>query len=113
MSEKNFALEVRDLCYTYGEGTPFRHGALKNVSFGIEKGKICAIIGHTGSGKSTLVQMLNGLLSPDFGDVLVDGVSVVEHKKSKKKNKSKKLPHFSAQLEKSLLIPEFSEFFRR
>ena len=87
MSETNFALEVRDLCYTYGEGTPFRHGALKNVSFGIEKGKICAIIGHTGSGKSTLVQMLNGLLSPDFGDVLVDGVSVVEHKKSKKKNK--------------------------
>lgn len=90
MSEKNYALEVKDLYYTYGEGTPFRHDALNDVSFGIEKGKICAIIGHTGSGKSTLVQMLNGLLSPDSGDVLVDGVSVVERKRSKKSKKSEK-----------------------
>ena len=90
MTEKNYALEVRDLCYTYGEGTPFRHDALNNVSFGVEKGKICAIIGHTGSGKSTLVQMLNGLLAPDSGDVLVDGVSVVERKRSKKSKKSEK-----------------------
>ena len=90
MTEKSYALEVRDLCYTYGEGTPFRHEALNNVSFGIEKGKICAIIGHTGSGKSTLVQMLNGLLAPDSGDVLVNGVSVVERKRSKKNKKSEK-----------------------
>lgn len=90
MTEKSYALEVRDLCYTYGEGTPFRHDALNNVSFGVEKGKICAIIGHTGSGKSTLVQMLNGLLAPDSGDVLVDGVSVVERKRSKKSKKSEK-----------------------
>lgn len=87
MTDKNYALEVRGLCYTYGEGTPFRHEALNDVSFGIEKGKICAIIGHTGSGKSTLVQMLNGLLSPDEGDVLVDGVSVVERKKRSKRDK--------------------------
>lgn len=90
MADKIYALEVKNLCYTYGEGTPFRHDALNDVSFGIEKGKICAIIGHTGSGKSTLVQMLNGLLSPDSGDVLVDGVSVVERKRSKKSKKSEK-----------------------
>ena len=90
MADKIYALEVKNLCYTYGEGTPFRHDALNDVSFGIEKGKICAIIGHTGSGKSTLVQMLNGLLSPDSGDVLVDGVSVVERKRSKKNKKSEK-----------------------
>jgi len=100
MSDKIYALEVRDLCYTYGEGTPFRHGALKNVSFGIEKGKICAIIGHTGSGKSTLVQMLNGLLAPDFGDVLVNGVSVVERgrAKAKKNKKSEKEKNFIKNL---------------
>jgi len=90
LADKIYALEVKNLCYTYGEGTPFRHDALNDVSFGIEKGKICAIIGHTGSGKSTLVQMLNGLLSPDSGDVLVDGVSVVERKRSKKNKKSEK-----------------------
>ena len=90
MADKIYALEVKNLCYTYGEGTPFRHDALNDVSFGIEKGKICAIIGHTGSGKSTLVQMLNGLLSPDSGDVLVNGVSVVERKRSKKSKKSEK-----------------------
>ena len=55
-------------------GTPYEQTALDNISLEIEKGEFLAIIGHTGSGKSTLVQHLNGLLKPTSGEVLVDGV---------------------------------------
>ena len=95
MNGENFSLEVKNLCYTYGQGTPFCHEALHNVSFSVKKGSICAIIGHTGSGKSTLVQMLNGLMTPDSGQVLVNGVCVVEPKsvqKQKKRTKKIKKP---------------------
>ena len=57
-------LETQNLTYVYGEGTPFRIAALQNVNFSVEKGELVGIIGHTGSGKSTLVQHLNGLLRP-------------------------------------------------
>ena len=91
MNNENFSLEVKNLCYTYGQGTPFCHEALHDVSFGVKKGSICAVIGHTGSGKSTLVQMLNGLMIPDSGQVFVNGVCVVEPKKaSKKRSKAEK-----------------------
>ncbi|NLD86803.1 MAG: energy-coupling factor transporter ATPase [Clostridiales bacterium] len=62
-------IEARSLTYTYGVGTPFEHTALDNVSFRIEEGEFVGIIGHTGSGKSTLVQMLNGLVTPSSGEV--------------------------------------------
>ncbi|MFR7855576.1 MAG: ATP-binding cassette domain-containing protein, partial [Acutalibacteraceae bacterium] len=58
-------LEVKNLTYTYGKSTPFVTHAVDNVSFKIEKGEIIGLIGHTGSGKSTIVQQLNGLIKPE------------------------------------------------
>ena len=57
------AIQVEDLCYTYGEGTALERQALKHVSFEIQDGEFVGLIGHTGSGKSTLIQHLNGLIS--------------------------------------------------
>ena len=56
-------LETKNLSYVYSDGTPFRVTAINNVNISIEKGEFVGIIGHTGSGKSTLVQHLNGLLT--------------------------------------------------
>lgn len=75
-------IEVRDLCHTYSAGTPFEHAALKHLNFHIEKGEFLGIIGHTGSGKSTLIQHLNGLLKPSEGDVLLDGTSIWKDKQT-------------------------------
>lgn len=79
------SIELKDICYTYMAGTPFEKQALKNVSLSIEKGEIVAIIGHTGSGKSTLVQHLNGLLKPTGGSVSVDDVNLAGKDKQAKK----------------------------
>ena len=65
-------LKTENLTYTYGEGTPFKITALDNVNIELDKGEFVAIIGHTGSGKSTLVQHLNGLLKPTDGNILLD-----------------------------------------
>lgn len=69
-------LSVRSLNYIYSPGTPFAHKAVDDLSLDIEKGDFVGIIGHTGSGKSTLVQMLNGLLKPTSGTVELDGVDI-------------------------------------
>ena len=74
-------LEVRNLTHTYSAGTPFEHKALDNVSFSVERGEFIGIIGHTGSGKSTLMQHMNGLLKPDGGEILLDGVNIWSDKK--------------------------------
>ena len=66
-------LETKDLAYRYGIGTPFEKTAVDGVSIQIEKGEFLGVIGHTGSGKSTLIQMLNGLLRPTGGQVLLGG----------------------------------------
>lgn len=68
-------LEVKNLTFEYGTGK-FRNLALNDVSFSLEKGEILSIIGHTGSGKSTLVQTLNGLLKPKSGTVCLDGENI-------------------------------------
>ncbi len=70
------SIDIKNICYTYMRGTPFEKKALDDVSVSIDKGEIVAVIGHTGSGKSTLVQHLNGLLKPDAGQVAVDGVNL-------------------------------------
>ena len=70
------SIDLQSISYTYMRGTPFEKKALDDVSLSIAKGEIVAIIGHTGSGKSTLVQHLNGLLKPDAGRVAVDGVNL-------------------------------------
>ena len=74
-------LEVKNLDYIYSVGTPFEHKALDNVSFSVERGEFIGIIGHTGSGKSTLMQQLNGLLKPTSGQVLLDGEDIWSDKK--------------------------------
>ena len=66
-------IEVRHLTHCYSEGSAFRTVALDDVSFRIDDGEFVGVIGHTGSGKSTLVQHLNGLLKPSSGQVLIDG----------------------------------------
>jgi len=68
--------EIQNLSYTYNKGTQSAQKALDNVSLTIKSGAITGIIGHTGSGKSTLVQMLNGLLKPDEGKVIIDGIDI-------------------------------------
>lgn len=69
-------LQTENLSYIYGEGTPFCVTALDKVNIEIEKGELVAVIGHTGSGKSTLMQQLNGLLKPTSGRVLIDGEDI-------------------------------------
>ena len=67
------SIEVRHLSHIYGEGSAIRTVALEDISFTIREGEFVGIVGHTGSGKSTLVQHLNGLLKPSSGQVLIDG----------------------------------------
>ena len=69
-------LEVKNLNHIYSVGTPFEHQALKDVSFTAERGEFIGVIGHTGSGKSTLMQHLNGLLKPTSGQILLDGKDI-------------------------------------
>ena len=69
-------LSVKDLSYVYSKGTPFEHTAVDTISFDINRGDFVGVIGHTGSGKSTLVQMLNGLLKPTSGTITLDGVDI-------------------------------------
>ena len=78
-------LELKNICYTYGMGTPFEKKAVSDVSFSVNKGELIGIIGHTGSGKSTLVQMLNGLMKPTSGQVLLDGVDIWDKPKEIRK----------------------------
>lgn len=74
-------LQVQNLNYIYSAGTPFEHVALKDVSFSVERGEFIGVIGHTGSGKSTLMQHMNGLLKPTSGEILLDGKDIWSDKK--------------------------------
>ena len=77
----NPILEIKNVDYIYSAGTPFQHKALDQVSFAVERGEFIGIIGHTGSGKSTLMQQLNGLLKPTSGQILLDGQDIWADKK--------------------------------
>ena len=79
--QKLSKLQLENVSYIYSPGTPYEVRALDNVSVGIAEGKITGIIGHTGSGKSTLVQLLNGLEKPMDGRVLLDGADIWEKPK--------------------------------
>lgn len=78
-------IEIKNLSYIYNPGTPFEKKALDDVSLGIEEGEFIGLIGHTGSGKSTLVQHLNGLMKPTSGEIVIDGNSLSD-KSTKLKN---------------------------
>lgn len=75
-------IEVKNVSFGYGHKTPFEVQALSNVSFSVEKGECISVIGHTGSGKSTLMQMLNALIKPESGEIQIDGKNINADKKS-------------------------------
>jgi len=77
------SVEIKNLTHIYSKGSPFEFKALEDINITIEDGSFVGIIGHTGSGKSTLIQHLNGLLNPTSGTVVVDGLDIFAQKKSK------------------------------
>lgn len=74
-------ISLKNVTHTYGEGTPLSVSAIKNINLDIDEGELVGIIGHTGSGKSTLIQHLNGLLKPSEGTVMIDGEDIWADKK--------------------------------
>lgn len=76
-----YKLELKNICYLYSKNTPFEKLALSDINIGFEAGKITGLIGHTGSGKSTLVNLLNGLYRATEGTVLLDGKDIWENPK--------------------------------
>ena len=82
-------IEVKHLTHTYGVGSPFQSTAVNDVTLTIGEGEFLAIVGHTGSGKSTFVQHLNGLLEPTSGEVLIDGENMFGDKKERRRIRSK------------------------
>ncbi|GAA0716185.1 energy-coupling factor transporter ATPase [Clostridium malenominatum] len=70
------SIKIENLTHIYMQGTPFEKKALDNVSIEINEGEFVALIGHTGSGKSTLIQHINGLLKPNSGKILIDGLNI-------------------------------------
>ncbi len=85
----SYAIETVGLTHYYSRGTVQQVAAINNVNLQIEKGELVGIIGHTGSGKSTLISHFNGLLKPDSGKVLVDGVDIWKDKETLKKSRFK------------------------
>lgn len=80
-------IELKNVCYTYMHDSVFSHNALNNINLKIKEDEFVAIIGHTGSGKSTLISHMNGLIQPDSGSVFVDGIDMSD-KKSRKKGRN-------------------------
>ena len=74
-------VELHGVIFIYNKGTPYETHALKNVDLNVNEGEITGLIGPTGSGKSTLVQLINGILKPTDGDVILDGVNIWEQPK--------------------------------
>jgi energy-coupling factor transport system ATP-binding protein len=74
--QKNSIISIENLSYIYSAGTPFEKAAVDDVSIDIEKGEFIGVIGHTGSGKSTFVQHLNGLLKPTSGKIIINGQNI-------------------------------------
>ncbi|MBP9989432.1 MAG: ATP-binding cassette domain-containing protein, partial [Ruminococcus sp.] len=75
-------ISVKGVTHLYNSGTPNVNAAIENINLDIEQGELVGIIGHTGSGKSTLVQHLNAILKPDSGQIIVDGVDIWSDKKA-------------------------------
>jgi energy-coupling factor transport system ATP-binding protein len=75
-------IETRNLTHLYGKGTPLEVAAIKDINIEIDSGELVGIIGHTGSGKSTFIQHLNGILKPEKGTVLLEGQDIWESKAS-------------------------------
>ena len=72
------SITVKNLVHIYSKNGPFERAAVNDVSFHIDDGEFIGLIGHTGSGKSTMIQHLNGLLKPDSGSVVIDGIDITQ-----------------------------------
>lgn len=72
------SIKIENLTHIYGENTPFEKKALNDISLEIQKGELIGLIGHTGSGKSTLIQHINGLLKPNYGKIIVNDVDITD-----------------------------------
>ena len=83
------SIKIEHLTHIYNEGMPFEKVALEDINMNIEKGEFVGIIGHTGSGKSTLIQMFNGLLKPTKGEVYINQQNIHEEKVNKKEMRQK------------------------
>lgn len=88
MVKAKVSIKIENVTYTYMKNTPYEKHALQNVTLTIEKGSFIAVAGHTGSGKSTLMQHLNGLIAPSEGRVKVDGIDI--NKKSKERTQARR-----------------------
>ena len=95
-------IETHDLRFVYGKGTPFEKVALQGANLAINEGEFIGVIGHTGSGKSTLVQLLNGLLKPESGQILLNGKNIWE--------KPKKIRDIRFQVGLVFQYPEYQLF---
>ena len=95
-------IELKDVSFVYGKKTPYEIKALDNVSLNIEENLITGLIGHTGSGKSTLVQLLNGILKPSKGTVIVDGEDIWK--------KPKKIANVRYKVGMVMQYPEYQLF---
>ncbi len=80
VKDSETVISVKNLTYIYGQNSPFEKTAVDNVSFDIKRGELIGIIGHTGSGKSTLIQTLNGLLKPTSGEIHVGNENICDNK---------------------------------
>ena len=78
-------IRLENITYFHGKDTPYQIKAIDDVSLSVPEGTVTGLIGHTGSGKSTLVQMFNGLLKPEEGRVMIDGVDIWENPKEIRK----------------------------
>ncbi len=99
-------IEFFSVSYTYNPKSPFSHDALNNVSLKIEQGKTTAIVGRTGSGKSTLIQQMNALLNPSSGKVVIDDFV----NSSLKKERSKDIFHLRKKVGMVFQFPEYQLF---
>ena len=95
-------ISIRNVSYIYNQGMPFEKKALNNINLDIDAGEFIALIGHTGSGKSTLVQHLNGLNEPTMGEILYDGVNY--------RDKGKKIATLRQKVGLVFQYPEYQLF---
>lgn len=80
-------IKTEHLTHLYSRGTPFEKTAIEDINLEIEEGELVGVIGHTGSGKSTLIQHLNGLLKPDSGKIIIDGTDIWKDKETLRKTR--------------------------
>ena len=102
------AIIFNGVSHVYGEGSPFRRVAINNINLHIKKGEFVGIIGHTGSGKSTLIQHFNGLLKATEGEIIILGKNLNDKDVSLKEIRQKLALYFNTQ-NTSFLKRQFSK----